>query len=753
MADNSRIEDLRKRYHENPRRFFAPLANEYRKSGFLDRSLLLCEKHLAEQPENMNGLVVYGQTLFELGRHDDARTPFEVALKVDPENLIALRHLGDIARLGDDIPTAKAWYEKVLEFDRRNDEVLDLLQQMGSGGDDSAPAEPSANAGSFISVASSVSVSGGPDTGLVDLDQPAEPASPPPTAPAGPGRTVVINAQALAARDRLEADAAVDSGAATQPMDAIVPPAAAVAAPKPTAAESPTAEAPPPRPSKRASLLDIDFDFSELPEESAKPATPAAPKRGAEAAEYGFADVGTDALAIETTGDVAPLGVEPTMAEPPAEVPAAATAGHDFQLAEFSSDVSPLAGLEATEFSAGDAAPLEGLEASSLSSMPSSVAPLEGLDRVDVTAENVEPITGLGGLGVPDQAAPDVDSLGLPLLEDPSATAPLEEMHSAASRPKPRMTKADLASLPLLADFGLDDEAPAEPPAAPPSEPPSDATLDLPSVISAAPTRPSKSTPAFVTETMAALYVQQGHLDQAIGVYRQLIAQSPDNPSLQAKLSELERMQAAAAPEPDSTPSADEEMPEFEAPAADAEEPTPAPANAALADVSFAGVGLRGQSPDAPIVTPAAAAGPSAREFFGNFARRAVATTPAPAAPIVEPGSVAEPATAVSTSGWPLDALFGAAADVRDLHAAEVLAGVGTFQGPDGGVGFEALFSGAAAPAARKSVPRASEMLKFDQFFQTPAARSSQANESDPAAAPGDDDLGEFKGWLKGLKQ
>jgi hypothetical protein len=739
MADNPRIEDLRKRYHENPRRFFAPLANEYRKSGFLDRAQLLCEKHLAEQPENMNGLVVYGQTLFELGRHDEARTPFEMALKVDPENLIALRHLGDIARLADDIETAKGWYEKVLEFDRRNDEVLDLLQQMGVGPDTGEASTPAAGASSMFSVASSVSLSGGPDVGMVDLDLPSEPPPPPPApaAPAGPGKTVVINAQALAARDRLEADA----GAVTQPMDAVV-----------VAQDAPAA----PRPSKRASLLDIDFDFSEMPEESAKPAVPAAPVMGAEAAEYGFADVTADTLKVETTGDVAPLGLEPTIAEPPAEMPPAATAGGDFQLAEFSTEVSPLAGLEATEFTSDDAAPMEGLEASSLSSMPSSVAPLEGLDRVDVTADNVEPITGLGGLGLPDQAPPvDVDSLGLPLLEDPSATLPPEEPPSVG-RPKPRMTKADLASLPLLADFGLEDDA--EPKATPAPEP---ATLDLPSVISAEPARPSKATPTFVTETMAALYVQQGHFDEAIGVYRQLIAQSPGNATLQGKLAELERMQAAAAaPTEPASVSASEpavEMPEFEAPAADAVEPAPAPANAALADVSFAGVGLRGESAATPILTPAVQGGPSAREFFGTFARRAVtaaAAAVAAAPEIAEAASVVEPATAVSTSGWPLDALFGAPNDVRDLHAAEALAGVGTFEGPDGGTGFDALFSVAADTSApRKSVPRASEMLKFDQFFQTPAARASQPQESDPAAAPGDDDLDQFQGWLKGLKQ
>ena len=121
MSAPNRVDELRKRYHENPRRFFAPLANEYRKTGFVDRAILLCEKHLGEQPGNMNGLVVYGQCLFEMGKADEARQPFEMALALDPENLIALRHLGDIARAAGDAPGARGWYAKLLELDRRND--------------------------------------------------------------------------------------------------------------------------------------------------------------------------------------------------------------------------------------------------------------------------------------------------------------------------------------------------------------------------------------------------------------------------------------------------------------------------------------------------------------------------------------------------------------------------------------------------------------------------------------------------------
>ena len=768
MAESARIEDLRKRYHENPRRFFAPLANEYRKSGFIDRALLLCEKHLAEQPENMNGLVVYGQALFESGRHEDARGPFERALGLDHENLIALRHLGDIARLTGDVPTAKAWYDKLLEFDRRNDEVLELLEGMGVGDAPLvAPPRPSTN--SLISVAPSVSVSGGDaaDLGLVQIDM-----APAPVA-AGPGKTKVINAQSLADVDRRQSEAA---GAATVGMEAVGVPRAE---PRP---------APRPAPNRRASLLDVSFDFSEIAESpSAKPVMPAAPVLSAEAAEYGFAEVAPEPIADRAPAPTAGFG--------------------GLELAEFSSDASPLAGLEATEFTSDTVSPLAELEVAEEFSVDAS--PLADLDRPNVTADDIAPLSGLEGIGMADDPmgqmtaglpmlgdTPDEPMMAIPPVETPMAPpmrvsqvpsladtlridpprkpvpspAPLPEPFSdlpeplsSPSAPRPRMTRADMASLPLIADFGLEEDTPA----------------DTAAVPAAPESRPSQRTPTFVTETMATLYVQQGFRDKALEVYRLLVQQSPNDAGLHAKLAALEM--------------AEQEMPEFEASSDGSLEPEPAPANAALADVSFMDVGLstpRPSSSRTPLSTPIAA-GPTAREFFSAFARRglaAAATVAAVSVAAAEPVQSAElPMTAevatvdevvvetavVTESGWPLDALFGAATEVRDLHAAAVLAGVATFEGPSGGTGLEQLFAVQAptstpSDGVRRTVSRASQSLKFDQFFSPsqspaggaqPAAAGTPSPEpaastpsSQPAQEPNDDDLDQFKGWLKGLK-
>ena len=131
MASSDRIDELKRKFDENPRRYFAPLANEFRKSGDFEQAILICQEFLPQQPGHMSGHIVYGQALYESGRLDDARGVFETALSLDPENLIALRHLGDIAGRQGDAPTARRWYERVLEADPRNDEIHALIGALG----------------------------------------------------------------------------------------------------------------------------------------------------------------------------------------------------------------------------------------------------------------------------------------------------------------------------------------------------------------------------------------------------------------------------------------------------------------------------------------------------------------------------------------------------------------------------------------------------------------------------------------------
>ncbi len=114
MDGSSRIEELEQKFTENPRRFFAPLA-------------------------------VYGQALFENAEYDEARTVFETALAMDRENLIALRHLGDLALRSGDAALAGQWYTRLLDVDPKDTTVIALvneIDQAKEAGDSAAASQP-----------------------------------------------------------------------------------------------------------------------------------------------------------------------------------------------------------------------------------------------------------------------------------------------------------------------------------------------------------------------------------------------------------------------------------------------------------------------------------------------------------------------------------------------------------------------------------------------------------------------------------
>jgi tetratricopeptide (TPR) repeat protein len=137
-VDYDRLRELQEKFDENPRRYFAPLANEYRKGGQPKRAIEICRAHLAQMPGHMSGQIVYGQALFEAGEWDEARTVFERALTLDPENLIALRSLGDMALQAGNTSEARTWYSRLLEADPKDTAVIALMTEL----DESSEAAP-----------------------------------------------------------------------------------------------------------------------------------------------------------------------------------------------------------------------------------------------------------------------------------------------------------------------------------------------------------------------------------------------------------------------------------------------------------------------------------------------------------------------------------------------------------------------------------------------------------------------------------
>ncbi|MDQ3696573.1 MAG: tetratricopeptide repeat protein [Gemmatimonadota bacterium] len=133
MVSSALILELEKQFSDNPRRVFARLANEYRKSGDVGRAIEMCRAHVPQQPSYISGHIVLGQALYDDGQLDDARRTFEMALSLDPENLIALRQLGDIARLRGDTAIARDWYTRLLDVDPQNTEIIGQIDALDPG--------------------------------------------------------------------------------------------------------------------------------------------------------------------------------------------------------------------------------------------------------------------------------------------------------------------------------------------------------------------------------------------------------------------------------------------------------------------------------------------------------------------------------------------------------------------------------------------------------------------------------------------
>ncbi len=761
MPPAPRIDELKKRYEENPRRFFAPLANEYRKAGDLEAAIDLCKMHLEEQPGHLSGHIVYGQALYESSRPADARAIFEAALQLDPENLIALRHLGDIAKSDGDAPTAKHWYQRVLDADPRNEEVTALIESLGQApppptvivAEPKAPPPPP----NYADENKATVLEASAPTPVIPIEAVAPPE--PPTIP-----TPIAPRASIGLMD-LDLNLA-DSTAPTVDLLGVAP--SAVPEP-PTVAEAPPTMAEEPAPV----IEEVPLAFEDM-------ASSAAP--GIET----FGDVSLDAgtphepalEALDTSFGVEPVDESPTFASA-AESPSFGdsldvTAGEGLELGA-TDRLSLLDGIPAVD-DVGTVAIGESITepkpvsahaaevAETLAAAGETIAPLAAEPIMEIVAEAAPPSAE------PAPATPgDFDALfGNAPIADVTIGGDASQVTDAAG---------------FIADSFVGREA-------------SDQMLDQAPDITAPPS-------PFVTETMAELYLQQGFREEALNVYRQLLAQNPEDTGLAERVKHLEHgtrsslaidsesakieeevrasgsiavvAAAAAAPETAAEPPVassaaepfaieHERQPIELEPVAPLAEAVPA----FLVEAPTPAV----PAPTAPAPAAPAPSGPSAREIFARIAaRRAMTGGDVAHAALAEPtvdastpsaGAAAAPAALTVAPGGPIDQLFGmSGVTALDEGAAVAMAtafggqasaapimGEPTRQGTDE-LSLSSVFK-SEAPRSSSGVERQSRTLRFDQFFAgTDGAAAPEA--PPPGAQPGADDA-QFSDWLKGLK-
>jgi len=117
MADNSRIDDLRRRVQKDPASIaFAQLAEEYRRSGQHAEAVEVCRAGLGIHPGYLSARVTLGRALIELGDLDSARQELQTVLGGAPENLSAVRGLAEIHQRCGDLTASLAQYEAALSL-------------------------------------------------------------------------------------------------------------------------------------------------------------------------------------------------------------------------------------------------------------------------------------------------------------------------------------------------------------------------------------------------------------------------------------------------------------------------------------------------------------------------------------------------------------------------------------------------------------------------------------------------------------
>src|ERR1700681_281014 len=131
MAENPRIEDLRRRVRKDPASIaFAQLAEEYRRAGQYQESVEACRTGLGVHPGYLSARVTLGRALIELGQLDDALPELELVLKSAPENLAAIRGIADIHHRQGSFGKALEFYKRALGLARNDPDLEQTVAEL-----------------------------------------------------------------------------------------------------------------------------------------------------------------------------------------------------------------------------------------------------------------------------------------------------------------------------------------------------------------------------------------------------------------------------------------------------------------------------------------------------------------------------------------------------------------------------------------------------------------------------------------------
>jgi tetratricopeptide (TPR) repeat protein len=94
--------------------YWPAIAFDFLNQSLYSKAVEVCREHLDKEPDLISGRLIYARALFYAGQIDSSRIQFNKVISKDPENITALKYLGDLNYSEKNIAGAMACYEKVL---------------------------------------------------------------------------------------------------------------------------------------------------------------------------------------------------------------------------------------------------------------------------------------------------------------------------------------------------------------------------------------------------------------------------------------------------------------------------------------------------------------------------------------------------------------------------------------------------------------------------------------------------------------
>ena len=127
----SRIEDLEKRLSADPNsKIFVQLAEEYRKAGLPEDAVATCRDGLEKHPNYFSARVALGRALLETDGLEEARAEFETVLQQVPDNLLALKFLGEAFHKLGQLDEALSQYQLASTLSPEDRDLAERMQQV-----------------------------------------------------------------------------------------------------------------------------------------------------------------------------------------------------------------------------------------------------------------------------------------------------------------------------------------------------------------------------------------------------------------------------------------------------------------------------------------------------------------------------------------------------------------------------------------------------------------------------------------------